>query len=192
MSIQLVIEAEDAEDLRKQLHILLGAALVRDTLVETIKETLAEKIPGIDPSIHAQPVDNGEKVAQPEEKTEPEQQVSPPSKPRRAHRRTKPEPQSPAEPSDDKRAPAKADGNGAATEAPSEDADIFGDTTEIDPVAAQKVKDEVLPKLRDLFVSGQVKQVRAILDKFGDGAKSIPEIDAKHFPAIRDFLGKAA
>jgi hypothetical protein len=182
MALTLTITAESAEDLRTQLHVLLGASAIV-TLARDLEKAPAEPSAPV-PSQG----DTDGKISSPEEITEQNQEV----KKRRAHRKVKAEPSGAPEPSH----------NGEARETHREmtsagvldvsdrgDEDIFSG---FDPVDAQKIKDEVLPQLRDLFVSGKVKQVRAILDKFGDGAKSIPEIDARQFPAIRDFLAQGS
>lgn len=71
----------------------------------------------------------------------------------------------------------------------SDDAQIVG----IDPKASlenQKIKDEVLDQLRDLYMSGRVKLVREVLSKHGGGAKSFPEVEPGLFPIIREALRK--
>jgi hypothetical protein len=205
MALTLTITAESAEDLRTQLHVLLGASVISAALAEALGRAGLARSDTAKPSVAAPvPSQRNPNVktisteGPPEEITEQKQDV----KPRRAHRKVKTPANS--EPSEPSGAPEPShNGEALATQRgttpvatsdvshPDGDEDIFSG---FDPVDAQKIKDEVLPQLRDLFVSGKVKQVRAILDKFGDGAKSIPEIDARQFPAIRDFLtqGSAA
>jgi hypothetical protein len=64
----------------------------------------------------------------------------------------------------------------------------------VDAVADENLKREVINSLSDLFTAGKVKIVRHVLDKYGDGAKSFPEIDASKFRAIKDAImrGEAA
>jgi hypothetical protein len=64
----------------------------------------------------------------------------------------------------------------------------------VDTVADENLKREVINSLSDLFTAGKVKIVRHVLDKYGDGAKSFPEIDASKFRAIKDAImrGEAA
>jgi len=57
-------------------------------------------------------------------------------------------------------------------------------------VAAQKLKDQQLSRLRDLFNAGKGSLVRELLAKYGHGAKVFPEVDAKHFPAIKVELDR--
>lgn len=71
----------------------------------------------------------------------------------------------------------------------SDDASIVG----IDAGASlenQKIKDEVLDQLRDLYMAGRVKVVREVLAKHGGGAKSFPEVEPGLFPIIREALRK--
>ena len=172
--ITLTIEAKDALDLRTQLHALLGATVV----TALVKDTLEGKT---EPAVPTTPEPSGTKV--PAKRGRPKKAL---------------EPLEPLEPSQSGMAPEGSLENGVAaspanSDTPDDHVPVNETNEEIaSEIDAQAAKDEVLPKLRDLFVSGQVKQLRAILDKFGEGAGSIPEIDAKHFPAIRDFLGKAA
>ena len=53
-----------------------------------------------------------------------------------------------------------------------------------DPVSLEKLKQEVIAKLPDMFVAGKVILMRAVLTKYGKGAKSFPEIEASEFPLI--------
>jgi hypothetical protein len=57
-------------------------------------------------------------------------------------------------------------------------------------VALLKLKDQQLSRLRDLFNAGKGPLVRQLLAKYGDGAKVFPEVDAKHFPAIKIELDR--
>jgi hypothetical protein len=59
-----------------------------------------------------------------------------------------------------------------------------------DAVANEKLKKETIAKLAELFTAGKVKVVRHVLEKYGQGAKSFPEIDASQFPLIRDAIAK--
>jgi hypothetical protein len=64
----------------------------------------------------------------------------------------------------------------------------------LDKFALEKLKAEVVASLAGRFAAGQVKSIRAVLTKYGNGAKSYPEIDASLFPAISAALerGEAA
>ena len=59
-----------------------------------------------------------------------------------------------------------------------------------DAVANEKLKADVIATLQDLFTAGKVKVIRSVLDRYGDGAKSFPEIDAAKFPLIKEALEK--
>lgn len=54
----------------------------------------------------------------------------------------------------------------------------------------QVLKNEQLDRLRDLFNAGKGTFVRELLSKYGEGAKVFPEVDAKHFPAIKVEIDK--
>lgn len=60
----------------------------------------------------------------------------------------------------------------------------------MDAVEAEKLKKKVIDQLAELFAAGKVKVVRHVIDKYGQGAKSFPEIDASQFPAIRDAIAR--
>jgi hypothetical protein len=64
------------------------------------------------------------------------------------------------------------------------------DETPLTPVGLEALKKTVIDQLAGLFAAGKVKVVRHVLDKYGQGAKSFPEIDASHFPAIRDAIAR--
>lgn len=53
-----------------------------------------------------------------------------------------------------------------------------------------KLKEQQLSRLRDLFNAGKGPLVRQLLAKYGEGAKVFPEVDAKHFPAIKVELDR--
>jgi len=55
-----------------------------------------------------------------------------------------------------------------------------------------KLKDETIAKLQQAFADGKVAKLRAILDTYGDGAKSFPEIEAAKFDAIAQAIEKGA
>ena len=177
--ITLTIEAKDAVDLRAQLSLLLGqqaTVALANALTEDIAAEAAsmfQKKRAEEPSVNQTPAKRG--------------------RPKKSR-----EPLEPLEPSQSGMAPEgslenDANAPGANSDTPDDHVPVNETNDEIaSEIDAQAAKDEVLPKLRDLFVSGQVKQLRAILDKFGEGAGSIPEIDAKHFPAIREFLAQGA
>jgi len=59
-----------------------------------------------------------------------------------------------------------------------------------DPVAMEKLKQETVAKLPDMFAAGKVNLMRAVLTKYGKGAKSFPEIEAKDFPEIAAALAR--
>jgi hypothetical protein len=59
-----------------------------------------------------------------------------------------------------------------------------------DPVALEKLKQETVAKLPDMFAAGKVNLMRAVLTKYGKGAKSFPEIEAKDFPEIAAALAR--
>lgn len=48
-----------------------------------------------------------------------------------------------------------------------------------------KLKNEQLDRLRELFKAGKGTFVRQLLQKYGEGAKVFPEVDAKQFPKIK-------
>lgn len=52
-------------------------------------------------------------------------------------------------------------------------------------VDLEKLKNEQLDRLRDLFNAGKGPFVRKLLSQHGGGAKVFPEVDAKRFPAIK-------
>ena len=52
----------------------------------------------------------------------------------------------------------------------------------------EKLKSEVIATLQDMFAAGKVKTIRGVLDKFGGGAKSFPEVDASRFHEIKSAL----
>jgi hypothetical protein len=54
----------------------------------------------------------------------------------------------------------------------------------LDPISAEKLKAEVIAKMQDWFAAGRVKLIREVLEKYGDGAKSFPEIPAERFVKI--------
>ena len=51
-----------------------------------------------------------------------------------------------------------------------------------------KLKNEQLDRLRELFRAGKGTFVRQLLQKYGQGAKVFPEVDAKHFPRIKQDI----
>ena len=53
-----------------------------------------------------------------------------------------------------------------------------------------KLKNEQLERLRDLFRAGKGPLVRQLLQKYGEGAKVFPEVDAKHFAKIKVELDR--
>lgn len=57
-------------------------------------------------------------------------------------------------------------------------------------VALLKLKEQQLSRLRDLFNAGKGPLVRQLLAKYGEGAKVFPEVDPKHFPAIKVELDR--
>ena len=57
-------------------------------------------------------------------------------------------------------------------------------------VALLRLKEQQLSRLRDLFNAGKGPLVRQLLAKYGEGAKVFPEVDAKHFPAIKVELDR--
>lgn len=57
-----------------------------------------------------------------------------------------------------------------------------------DAIGNEKLKTAVISRLQDMFTAGKVKTIRYVLDHYGDGAKSFPEIDAARFPAIDEAL----
>jgi hypothetical protein len=59
-----------------------------------------------------------------------------------------------------------------------------------DPIALEKLKAETVAKLPDMFAAGKVNLMRAVLTKYGKGAKSFPEIEAKDFPEIAAALAR--
>ena len=59
-----------------------------------------------------------------------------------------------------------------------------------DPIALEKLKQETVAKLPDMFAAGKVNLMRAVLTKYGKGAKSFPEIEAKDFPEIAAALAR--
>ena len=67
-------------------------------------------------------------------------------------------------------------------------------TPTAEALANEKLKAETIATLQTLFSAGKVKVVSHVLDKYGNGAKSFPEIDASQFPLIADALkrGEAA
>lgn len=54
-----------------------------------------------------------------------------------------------------------------------------------------KLKEETLDRLRELFPKGKGALVRQLLADHGHGAKVFPEVEAIHFPAIKEALDKA-
>jgi hypothetical protein len=59
-----------------------------------------------------------------------------------------------------------------------------------DVFALEKLKQETVAKLPDMFAAGKVNLMRAVLTKYGKGAKSFPEIEAKDFPEIAAALAR--
>jgi hypothetical protein len=59
-----------------------------------------------------------------------------------------------------------------------------------DALALEKLKQETVAKLPDMFAAGKVNLMRAVLTKYGKGAKSFPEIEAKDFPEIAAALAR--
>lgn len=57
-------------------------------------------------------------------------------------------------------------------------------------VDLEKLKNEQLDRLRDLFSAGKGPFVRSLLKAHGGGAKVFPEVDAKRFPAIKAAIDK--
>ena len=57
-------------------------------------------------------------------------------------------------------------------------------TSTRDTISAEKLKAEVIAKMQDWFAAGKVKLIRGVLEQYGDGAKSFPEIPAERFVKI--------
>jgi len=57
-------------------------------------------------------------------------------------------------------------------------------TSALDTISAEKLKAEVIAKMQDWFAAGKVKLIRGVLEQYGDGAKSFPEIPAERFVKI--------
>jgi hypothetical protein len=56
------------------------------------------------------------------------------------------------------------------------------------PKEMLELKDKVIEALREAFREGKVAKVRAVLDTYGEGAKSFREIDASLFPDIQKAI----
>lgn len=64
--------------------------------------------------------------------------------------------------------------------------DLQGDPgAPVDTVALHRLKEETLKQLRSMYISGKGTFVRQLLAKHGHGALVFPEVEAKHFPAIK-------
>lgn len=59
-----------------------------------------------------------------------------------------------------------------------------------DAIALHRLKEETLKQLRNLYISGKGSFVRQLLAKHGHGAHVFPEVEAKHFPAIKADLDR--
>lgn len=59
-----------------------------------------------------------------------------------------------------------------------------------DALALNKLKEETLGRLKDLFIAGKGKYIRTLLQKHGHGAMVFPEVEAKYFPAIKAEIDK--
>jgi len=112
------------------------------------------------------------------------------AKPRRAHRRVNPVGNGKA-----KEEPAEAPVEEAT--GPAEPEEVFEveiveeeqpDAGPQDSLADLKLKEEVLASLHTMFLAGNVKRIREILTKYGHGAKSFPEVEAKHFAEIKKAI----
>jgi hypothetical protein len=62
----------------------------------------------------------------------------------------------------------------------------------LDAVTLHRLKEETLKKLRSLYISGKGPFVRQLLAKHGHGALVFPEVEAKHFPAIKADMDRGA
>ena len=62
----------------------------------------------------------------------------------------------------------------------------------VDAVALHRLKEETLKELRSLYISGKGPFVRQLLAKHGHGALVFPEVEAKHFPAIKADLDRGS
>jgi len=54
----------------------------------------------------------------------------------------------------------------------------------LDTISAEKLKAEVIARMQEWFAAGKVKLIRGVLEQYGDGAKSFPEIPAERFVKI--------
>jgi hypothetical protein len=77
-----------------------------------------------------------------------------------------------------------------AVEIPEPPAETVGELGELgaSPKEMLELKDKVIEALREAFREGKVAKVRAVLDTYGEGAKSFREIDASLFPDIQKAI----
>jgi len=174
MKIHITIDADSGDDLRRGLFDLLVDRHAVDAIAKLSPKPDAPK-----PEKEQKNGDLPKDVA-----------------PKRKHRATNPTPAGPPttpEPVDEE--PFEDIVAGVAeAEAEAEEPDVLEQAIQgngsADAVANEKLKKETIAKLAELFTAGKVKVVRHVLEKYGQGAKSFPEIDASQFPLIRDAIAK--
>lgn len=91
---------------------------------------------------------------------------------------------------------APQEASAAVTEEPTPTPSTNGHAVEeepaVDTTAAAAIKQAAMDALQDAFAAGKVNQCRALLIKFGDGAKSFREIELSVFPAIAKAIEAGA
>jgi hypothetical protein len=185
MKIHITIDADSGDDLRRGLFDLLVERHAVDAVKKLVpKPDVAEAASAAFDDMPVQGV--------------AEAPEAPPTVARRKHRATiKPGPASvpKPEPVDEEEIAMPPEPEKEPFVDEPEDADALeqamkSNGSAADAVANEKLKKETIAKLAELFTAGKVKVVRHVLEKYGQGAKSFPEIDASQFPLIRDAIAK--
>jgi hypothetical protein len=165
MPITLHIEAADAADLRLQLMQLVGQ-MHHDFAVPT---------PPVEPLRASEPL-----VAV---------RPGPPKKTRQRPPVATPEPI--AEPVEEIVDEATAD-SFVEDEPIIELPPAFKPVPDTTAIIALETKNKTMPLLQQAFADGKVVQLRKILDTFGQGAKSFPEIEPSQFVEIAKAISNGA
>jgi hypothetical protein len=165
MPIEMTFTADDVAELKTQIRAFANMLAFEhrpDPLPYTQEKTVQE------------PVQGSPDVAKPQDTAKP-----------RSHKKaTTKAPVAEPEASEDEveeEAPVEqttaANGNGAAA---------------VDTVAAMKVKDAVIPILQEAFAAGKAPKLRVLLETYGGGAKSFPEIAPENFLGIQKAINDGA
>lgn len=202
--IVISFDGETAGEIAKQMREFL--ALGDKTFTEPVQEMADATLTAMEQALREL---EAREEAELKATSVPEPEPAPEAKPpKRKHRATtgarggavngsvKPVKPEPPEPRDE------VEEVDVASDAPDEEVEAMADDSDNpfeDPATARqkavdliRLKEKQLDRLKDLWVSGKGAFVRELLKKYGNGAKSFPEIDAGQFVDISNEIDREA